>query len=129
MIVRKRESRVAVADEPVVADRVERARDIDSLKSTANHEVAGNGAERVGAAEHDPICTERHKHTAFVCTDHGEAFARFAELDAGRRDRVMAVAYAVDQVVITTPDEDRPGRDALPEARRHDLQGGVLAPA
>ncbi len=52
-----------------------------------------------------------------------------SELDAARRDRVLAVAYAVDQVVITTPDEDRPGRDALPEARRYRLEAGVLSSA
>jgi len=52
-----------------------------------------------------------------------------SELDAARRDRVLAVAYAVDQVLITTPDEDRPGRDALPEARRYRIEGGVLTPA
>lgn len=52
-----------------------------------------------------------------------------SELDASRRDRVLAVAYAVDQVVITTPDEDRPGRDVLPQARRYRLESGTLSPA
>ena len=51
-----------------------------------------------------------------------------SELDAARRDRVLAVAYAVDQVVITTPDEDRPGRDALPDARRYRLADGTYTP-
>ncbi len=49
-----------------------------------------------------------------------------SELDEGRRDRVLAAAYGVDQVVITTPDPDRPGADELPEARRYHIEDGEL---
>jgi DNA replication and repair protein RecF len=52
-----------------------------------------------------------------------------SELDAQRRERVLAAAYGVDQVVITSPDEDRPTRDELPEAQRYRLEGGELLPA
>ena len=52
-----------------------------------------------------------------------------SELDAHRRERVLNVAYGVDQVVITTPDEDRPGPDELPGATRYRLEGGTLARA
>ena len=51
-----------------------------------------------------------------------------SELDAARRERVIATAYEVDQVLITTPDPDRPGRDELPAARRYRVAGGVLEP-
>ena len=51
-----------------------------------------------------------------------------SELDAGRRERVLAVAYGVDQVVITTPDADRPGPDELPDARRYRVQDGEVTP-
>lgn len=50
----------------------------------------------------------------------------FSELDARHRDRVMHTAYAVDQVLITTPDPDRPGADELPDAVRYQLAEGVL---
>ena len=50
----------------------------------------------------------------------------FSELDARHRDRVMHTAYAVDQVLITTPDPDRPGADELPEALRYQLEAGRL---
>lgn len=50
-----------------------------------------------------------------------------SELDAHRRERVLSVAYGVDQVVITTPDDDRPGPDELPDATRYRLEGGTLA--
>lgn len=49
-----------------------------------------------------------------------------SELDAGRRERVLAAAYGVDQVVITTPDPDRPGAGELPEARRYRIEDGSL---
>ena len=49
-----------------------------------------------------------------------------SELDAARRERVLAAAYGVDQVVITTPDPDRPGAGELPDARRYRLEGGEL---
>ena len=50
----------------------------------------------------------------------------FSELDARHRDRVIHTAYAVDQVLITTPDPDRPGADELPGAIRYDLANGEL---
>ena len=49
-----------------------------------------------------------------------------SELDAGRRARVIEAAAGVDQVFITTPDEDRPARKELPEARRYQLAAGLL---
>ncbi len=49
-----------------------------------------------------------------------------SELDAARRERVLAAAYGVDQVVITTPDPDRPGADELPDARRYRIEDGEL---
>lgn len=49
-----------------------------------------------------------------------------SELDPGRRQRVLSVAYAVDQVLITTPDADHPSREELPGARRYTLAGGVI---
>lgn len=49
-----------------------------------------------------------------------------SELDAGRRERILGAAYHVDQVLITTPDIDRPTADELPEATRYRLAGGVL---
>ena len=49
-----------------------------------------------------------------------------SELDAARRERVLDAAFGVDQVVITTPDPDRPGAGELPEARRYRLEGGEL---
>ncbi len=51
-----------------------------------------------------------------------------SELDARRRDRILHVAYRVDQVLITTPDEDRPTQQELPGARRLRLRDGVLSP-
>lgn len=51
-----------------------------------------------------------------------------SELDARRRARVVAAAYEVDQVFITTPDEDRPRTAELPGARRYALDGGTLTP-
>ncbi len=51
-----------------------------------------------------------------------------SELDAGRRERILSVAYGVDQVIITTPDEDRPGPELLPGARRYRLLDGALIP-
>ncbi len=52
-----------------------------------------------------------------------------SELDAGRRERILGAAYHVDQVLITTPDIDRPSADELPEATRYRLAGGVLTVA
>jgi DNA replication and repair protein RecF len=51
-----------------------------------------------------------------------------SELDAHHRDRVLHAAYAVDQVLITTPDEDRPSHNELPEANRYVLEDGELQP-
>ena len=51
-----------------------------------------------------------------------------SELDAARRKRVLATAYEVDQVLITTPDPDRPAREELPAARRYRITGGILEP-
>ena len=52
-----------------------------------------------------------------------------SELDAERRERVLAAAYGVDQVVITSADEDRPSPAALPGARRLRLADGELLSA
>ncbi|MEX1022860.1 MAG: DNA replication/repair protein RecF [Dehalococcoidia bacterium] len=49
-----------------------------------------------------------------------------SELDPDRRARILAAAYHVDQVLITTPDEDRPTDDELPGAQRYRLEGGAL---
>ncbi|MGE0228761.1 MAG: DNA replication/repair protein RecF [Dehalococcoidia bacterium] len=49
-----------------------------------------------------------------------------SELDAARRARVLATAYEVDQVFITTPDPDRPGPEELPGARRYLLSEGSV---
>ena len=49
-----------------------------------------------------------------------------SELDAGRRERILGAAYHVDQVLITTPDIDRPTADELPSAKRYRLADGVL---
>ncbi|MEX2446457.1 MAG: DNA replication/repair protein RecF [Dehalococcoidia bacterium] len=49
-----------------------------------------------------------------------------SELDAARRERILSVAYGVDQVLITTPDDDRPGAEELPSARRMRLEDGEL---
>ena len=49
-----------------------------------------------------------------------------SELDAQRRERVLAAAYGVEQVVITSPDDDRPAREELPDARRYRLVDGAL---
>ena len=51
-----------------------------------------------------------------------------SELDPRRRERILSVAYGVDQVLITTPDEDRPTREELPGARRVRLMGDQLVP-
>lgn len=51
-----------------------------------------------------------------------------SELDAERRERVLAAAFAVDQVIITSPDPDRPGRAELPSARRYAIADGSLTP-
>ena len=51
-----------------------------------------------------------------------------SELDADRRARILGAAYGVDQVLITTPDEDRPGLDELPGAHRLRLAAGALTP-
>jgi DNA replication and repair protein RecF len=49
-----------------------------------------------------------------------------SELDARRRARVIEAAAGVDQVFITTPDEDRPASTELPAARRYRLEAGLL---
>jgi DNA replication and repair protein RecF len=49
-----------------------------------------------------------------------------SELDPGRRERILGAAYRVDQVIITTPDEDRPTAEELPDAVRYRLAGGTL---
>ncbi|MGE3961668.1 MAG: DNA replication/repair protein RecF [Dehalococcoidia bacterium] len=49
-----------------------------------------------------------------------------SELDAGRRERILGAAYHVDQVLITTPDIDRPTPEELPEAFRYRLDAGTL---
>ena len=51
-----------------------------------------------------------------------------SELDGERRRRVIDTAYEVDQVLITTPDADRPGAGELPGARRYLLGDGALTP-
>ena len=51
-----------------------------------------------------------------------------SELDPHRRARILHVAYGVDQVLITTPDEDRPSHEELPGARRMRLVGDTLTP-
>jgi DNA replication and repair protein RecF len=51
-----------------------------------------------------------------------------SELDPDRRERILQAAYNVDQVLITTPDEDRPSEEELPEAVRYRLQAGVITP-
>lgn len=52
-----------------------------------------------------------------------------SELDHERRERVLAVAYGVDQVLVTSADEDRPSRAELPDARRYHIVDGELQPA
>ncbi len=49
-----------------------------------------------------------------------------SELDADRRERILQAAYRVDQVLITTPDEDRPSREEMPDAVRYRLSEGAL---
>jgi DNA replication and repair protein RecF len=52
-----------------------------------------------------------------------------SELDHDRRERVLAVAYGVDQVLVTSPDEDRPSRAELPDARRYRIVDGEIIDA
>ena len=52
-----------------------------------------------------------------------------SELDPERRERVLAVAYGVDQGIITSPDDDRPGPTELLEARRYRIEGGEVIAA
>ena len=52
-----------------------------------------------------------------------------SELDEHRRERVLAVAHGADQVLITTPDADRPSERELPSARRYRLETGELTPS
>lgn len=52
----------------------------------------------------------------------------FSELDAERRDHVMAIAHNVDQVIITSPDKDRPSPQDLPSARRYSIHDGLILP-
>jgi len=49
-----------------------------------------------------------------------------SELDANHRKRVIETAYEVDQVLITTPDFDRPTASELPDAIRYRLVMGTL---
>lgn len=49
-----------------------------------------------------------------------------SELDPTRRERILQAAYGVDQVLITTPDEDRPSREEMPDAIRYRLAEGAL---
>lgn len=49
-----------------------------------------------------------------------------SELDAAHRERVLSVAYGVDQVLITTPDPDRPAAGELRGAVRYALADGML---
>ncbi len=51
-----------------------------------------------------------------------------SELDPARRERILQAAYGVDQVLITTPDQDRPSAEEMPDATRYRLAGGVLTP-
>lgn len=51
-----------------------------------------------------------------------------SELDADRRARVLAARYDVDQVLITTPDPERPSPAELPGATRLQLRRGALVP-
>ena len=51
-----------------------------------------------------------------------------SELDAERRKRVLAVAYGVDQCIITSPDDDRPGPTELLDARRYRIEDGQVVP-
>ena len=51
-----------------------------------------------------------------------------SELDAHHRERVLHAAYEVDQVLITTPDPDRPSAAELPSAERYRLEAGALTP-
>ena len=52
-----------------------------------------------------------------------------SELDARRRERVIEVAYGVDQLVVTTPDPARPPPGAVVGERRLRLAEGELRPA
>ncbi|MSQ29213.1 MAG: DNA replication/repair protein RecF [Dehalococcoidia bacterium] len=51
-----------------------------------------------------------------------------SELDAERRERVLAVAHGVDQLIITTADPQHPALADLPGARRYGIEDGVLVP-
>ena len=51
-----------------------------------------------------------------------------SELDAERRRRVLAAAFEVDQVLITSPDPDRPARNELSAAHRYRIADGALTP-
>ncbi len=51
-----------------------------------------------------------------------------SELDPGRRQRVLSVAYNVDQVLITTPDARHPSHEELPAALRYRLAAGAVTP-
>ena len=49
-----------------------------------------------------------------------------SELDAERRKRVLAVAYGVDQCIITSPDDDRPRPTELLDARLYRIEDGQV---
>ncbi len=132
----------AIAAELGEVVRAERARDVQA------------GVTRVGP-HRDDVAIDIAGHAAATTASRGQqrtaalalrlaevahSFARTAdapvlllddvlsELDAGRRARVLAVAFGVDQVIITTPDADRPGRAELPGARWYAIADGALQP-
>ena len=49
-----------------------------------------------------------------------------SELDRERRERVLAVAHGVDQVIVTSADDERPGPADLPGALRYHIERGAL---
>jgi DNA replication and repair protein RecF len=51
-----------------------------------------------------------------------------SELDSERRERVLAAAYGVDQVLVTSADDEHLGPAMLPEARRYRIVGGEVVP-
>ncbi len=52
-----------------------------------------------------------------------------SELDGDRRERVLAAAYGVDQVLVTSADEEHPGPAELPDARRYRIVDGEVVSA
>ncbi len=87
--------------------------------------TASRGQQRTAAlalrlAEVD-LSTERSGDPPILLLDD-----ILSELDAGRRERILRATYHVDQVLITTPDVDRPTAEELPEAVRYRLADGAL---